>query len=270
VLNRINHPGKKKSNVRSPSVSEETRLHSESVAIFKLSAADRRSMFEIFSRHYDCVTWERFHHDLEEKNCAIVLRDARGEICGFSTQKIMRAVVEGVPVKAVFSGDTIVDRRCWGDQELGKAWCRYVAALYAEEPETRLFWFLISKGFRTYLYLPLFFHDFYPRWNAAAPEFEQQVLNTLASLKFGEQYHPESGLITFANSQGQLKPELAVVPQRRLDHPHVRFFLERNPTYALGSELACLAEISPCNMKLFAGRIMNLYHPTAQALNGGD
>lgn len=255
--------------MKSPSVSEETRLQSESVAIFELTGDDRNSMFEIFSRHYDCVTRERFHRDLEEKNCAIVLRDARGKICGFSTQKIMRAVVGGVPVKAVFSGDTIVDRRCWGDQELGKAWCRYVAALYAEEPETRLFWFLISKGFRTYLYLPLFFHDFYPRWNAPTPDFERRVLNVLAAMKFGEQYDAGSGLITFADSQGQLKPEFAVVPQRRLNHPHVRFFLERNPTYRSGSELACLAEISPCNMKLFAGRIMNRYQP-AQALNGGD
>ena len=251
------------------SVSEDSRLRSESRAVFELDLADRRAMYEIFSRHYDCISWEGFNRDLDEKSCVIVLRDSCGEICGFSTQKIMRAAVDGILVKAVFSGDTIVDRRSWGDQELGKAWCRYVAALYAEEPETRLFWFLISKGFRTYLYLPLFFHQFYPCWTAATPRFEQRVLHTLAFGKFGENYDLDSGLVTFPESQGQLKPEFAGIPARRLHHPHVRFFLERNPGYKFGTELACLAEISPCNMKLFAGRIMNHFQPEP-SLSGGD
>jgi hypothetical protein len=226
-------------------------------------------MFSVFSRHYDCVTWENFNRDLEEKSSVIVLRDGAGEICGFSTQKIMRAVVEGVKIRAIFSGDTIVDRRSWGDQELGKAWCRWVATLYAEEPDTRLFWFLISKGYRTYLYLPLFFHEFYPRLDTTIPAFERQVLNTLAGTKFKEHYNRETGLITFPQSQGQLKPEYALISPRRLDHPHVRFFLERNPDYTSGTELACLAEISPCNMKLFAGRIISRFQP-AQALRGGQ
>jgi hypothetical protein len=151
----------------------------------------------------------------------------------------------------------VVDRSCWGEQELGKAWCRYVAALYAEEPESRLFWFLISKGFRTYLYLPLFFHDFYPCRTEPTPGFEQRVLDTVALAKFPDDYRSQTGLIQFAHSQGQLKPDIAAAPERRLKHPHVQFFLERNPDYWRGTELACLAEISPLNMKLFAGRIMS-------------
>ncbi len=141
-------------------------------------------MFDLFARHYDCVSWSRFNRDLEEKDCAILLRDCKGRISGFSTQKVLRVVVQGISLRAVFSGDTIVDRVYWGEQELGKRWCRYVAGLYAEEPENRLFWFLISKGFRTYLYLPLFFHEFYPRWDASTPDFEQRILDAFASLKF--------------------------------------------------------------------------------------
>jgi hypothetical protein len=258
--------------VRSPSVSEidETRLRSESLGVGELTTRDRAAMFDVFSQHYDCVSWESFHRDLEEKDSVIVLRDDRGEIRGFSTQKLMHTVVDGVRVRAVFSGDTIVDRRCWGDQTLGKAWCRYVAALYEEEPGSRLFWFLISKGFRTYLYLPLFFHEFYPRWDAPTPRFEQQVLNRLARMKFADQYCESSGLVIFPESQGQLKPEFAEVPSRRMSHPHVRFFLERNPTYKRGTELACLAEISPENMKLYAGRILNRLHFAEPLKSGGD
>jgi len=232
------------------------RLHSRIVATSEISRAEAREMFAIFTKHYDCVAAEKFLLDLAEKDCVLMLRDDFGRICGFSTQKRLRVSVNGAAVRAVFSGDTIVDRAHWGEQELGRCWCRYVSAIYAEEPDVPLYWFLISKGYRTYLYLPLFFERFYPNYEAPTPEFEQRVLDALATAKFPLNYLPEAGVIEFPKSQGQLKPHLAEIPERRLGHPHVRFFLERNPRFASGCELACLAEISPSNMKLFAARIM--------------
>ena len=232
------------------------RLHSRIVATSEISSAEAYDMFAIFARHYDCVTEERFVSDLAEKDCVLTLRDDSGRICGFSTQKLLQVSVSGVRVRAVFSGDTIVDRAHWGEQELGRCWCRYVSAIHDEEPDVPLYWFLISKGYRTYLYLPLFFERFYPNCEATTPEFEQRVLNALATAKFPLNYRPEAGVIVFPQSQGQLQPHLAEIPERRLGHPHVRFSLERNPRFASGCELACLAEISPSNMKLFAARIM--------------
>lgn len=213
-------------------------------------------MYAIFSRHYDCVSLDRFVADLTEKDCVIVLRNGNAELCGFSTQKVLRIQVGTTSVRAVFSGDTIVDRAHWGEQELGRCWCRYVSSLYSEEPDVPLYWFLISKGYRTYLYLPLFFENFYPNFEMPTPDFEQRVLDTLARTKFPNYYRPENGIIEFPQSQGQLKPQLAEIPVRRLQHPHVQYFLQRNPRFAEGSELVCLAEISPSNMKLFAGRIL--------------
>ena len=231
-------------------------LQSRIVPLAEITEADARAMFQVFARHYDCVSPDRFLADLAEKDCVLVLRDANGEICGFSTQKLLRVSVAGSPVRAVFSGDTIVDRAHWGEQELGRCWCRYVSSLYAEEADVPLYWFLISKGYRTYLYLPLFFESFYPNCQTPTPEFEQRVLDTLAAAKFPGCYRPASGVIEFQQSQGQLKPHLAEIPARRLRNPHVQFFLRHNPGFAAGSELACLAEISLSNMKLFAGRIL--------------
>ncbi|MEQ1748451.1 MAG: hypothetical protein ABL974_03455 [Prosthecobacter sp.] len=48
-------------------------------------------------------------------------------------------------------------------------------------------------------------------------------------------------------SSGPLKAALAEVPEARQDDPHVRYFLERNPAYAEGDELVCLAEVSLAN-----------------------
>jgi hypothetical protein len=234
----------------------ERSIQSRIVPVAEIAPADARAMYEIFARHYDCVSFEQFLLDLSEKDCVLVLRNAGFAICGFSTQKVLRVTVGGKPVRAIFSGDTIVDRAYWGEQELSRCWCRYVSSVYAEEPAVPLYWFLISKGYRTYLYLPLFFESFYPNCEAPTPAFEQQVLDTLAAAKFPGHYCAESGLIEFPQSHGQLKPQLAEIRARRLRDPHVQFFLKRNPAYATGHELACLAEISPSNMKLFAGRIL--------------
>jgi hypothetical protein len=248
----------------------EAGIQSRIVPVVEIAPADAGTMYEIFARHYDCVSPDQFLLDLSEKDCVLVLRDANRAICGFSTQKVFRVSVEGTPVRAVFSGDTIVDRAYWGEQELGRCWCRYVSSVYWEEPDVPLYWFLISKGYRTYLYLPLFFESFYPNCQAATPAFEQRLLETLAAAKFPDHYRPESGLIEFPQSQGQLKPHFAEIPARRLRDPHVQFFLRRNPAYASGHELACLAEISPANMKLFAGRILGQAQAAQRLHQGAD
>jgi len=245
-------------------------LQSRIVPVAEISEADARAMYEVFARHYDCVSRNKFLRDLAEKDCVLMLLDANAAICGFSTQRLLRVSVGGIPLRAVFSGDTIVDSAHWGEQELGRCWCRYVSSLYTEEPNVPLYWFLISKGYRTYLYLPLFFERFYPNCQTQTPEFEQRVLDTLATAKFPGCYRPASGVIEFPKSQGQLKPHLAEIPARRLRNPHVRFFLEHNPAYRAGCELACLAEISPSNMKLFAGRILQQTQTPGVLCQGAD
>jgi len=238
--------------------------------VARITPIDARAMYEIFARHYDCVSFDQFLMDLSEKDCVLVLHNANFEICGFSTQKVLHVSVGGKSVRAVFSGDTIVDRAYWGEQELGRCWCRYVSSVYAEDPTAPLYWFLISKGYRTYLYLPLFFESFYPNCAVPTPAFEQRLLDTLATAKFPDHYRSKTGLIEFPESHGQLKPHLAEIPARRLRNPHVHFFVQRNPAYTTGNELACLAEISPSNLKLFAGRILVQAQTAPPLCQGAD
>lgn len=186
-----------------------------------------------------------------------MLRDTGGgRVRGFSTQKIIPAVVQGRPILALFSGDTIIDPAFWGDQELIRGWCRFAGRVRAANPGTPLYWLLISKGYRTYLYLPLFFTRYYPNPTALTPAFEQDVIDSVATQKFGHCYQRATGTLEFPERMGNLTPALAAIPPARQGDPRVRFFLERNPTYAVGTELVCLAEISPGNMRSIAGRAL--------------
>ena len=207
----------------------------------------RAEVFALFSRCYDCVSATAFLQDLEEKTSIILLTDKTGKVQGFSTQQVYEWTLAGEPIRILYSGDTVIDPGSWGSQELAKAWCRVAAAAMQGPPVRRTFWFLISKGYRTYLYLPLFFRHFIPGVGTAAPQEWNGLLDELARHKFHDAYDPQTSLIRFPASRGQLTPELIPIPQNRQDDPHVAFFLQRNPDYTAGVELACLAEVSPGN-----------------------
>src|SRR5512145_1827694 len=124
-----------------------SRLRSEIVPVPALAPDEPRRLFDLFARHYEHVAWPRFEADLAEKDCVVLLRDAAtGEVCGFSTQKVLSAVVRGRRLRALFSGDTIIDPAFWGDQELIRGWCRFAGTLRAADAGAPLYWFLISKG----------------------------------------------------------------------------------------------------------------------------
>ena len=233
-----------------------TRLRSEIVPAAAIDEPIARELFAIFAQHYRRVTFAQFFADLREKDAVILLRDAQAQTPrGFSTQVVSHLTHRGEPLRVLFSGDTIIDRAHWGEQELVRAWCRFAGQTLAAEP-TRLFWFLISKGCRTYRYLPIFFRDFFPRHATPTPEFAQTLMHALGAEKFGAHYDPARGVASFPDSRGHLDPALADIPASRLADPDIAFFLEKNPGHARGDELLCLAEISAENMRGLAKRML--------------
>jgi hypothetical protein len=210
--------------------------------------ADR--LFELFGRYYLYADRAAFDHDQAEKDWVLLLADAGGTIQGFTTLKLYEVTVLGRPLQAVFSGNTIIDRSYWGEQELVASWCRFMAGLKRQTPELPLYWFLICSGYRTYLYLPLFFHTFYPRPERTTPAFEQALIDTLGTMKFGAEYR--DGIVQVTRPRECLLADLADPAPHKLHNPHVRFFLERNSGYRRGNELVCVTEFSLENTRRLA------------------
>ena len=211
-----------------------------------------RSMFALLDRHFGNVTWEGFVGDLLEKDWIILLYDESGELAGFSTQMLREAAFEGKSYRAVFSGDTIVAPEHWGSLELQLTFARLLERLRLQRPESPLYWFLISKGFRTYRLLPLYFKEFYPCHFRETPAWERRLLTHLAEWKFPGAYDAEKGILCFGGKSQFLKPPWSAIPEGRLEsNPHVRFFANRNPGFTRGDELACLAEFRPENLSGF-------------------
>ncbi len=205
-----------------------------------LTAAEREAMWALFEVSYAGARRADFDRDLAEKEHVIVLKDAARELQGFST--LLRLEVEGAC--AVFSGDTMIRPGFWGQTALQRAFIWYLMAQRLARPAVPVFWFLITKGYRTYLLISRYFPNHWPRHDAPFPAREAAVLDALCRRKFGAAWDPAAGLLRYADTGAaavRLAAPLADVPARLREDPDVRFFLERNPRWAEGDELCCLA-----------------------------
>lgn len=228
-----------------------------------LTPAQKSEMFQLLSRHFDGVTPGQFARDLAEKNLALLLQ--RGEtLVGFSTLLSYSTLFEKEAINVIYSGDTIVTPEAWGTMALPRAWVAGVEALRADLPPGRCFWLLLTSGFRTYRFLPVFWREFYPRFDAATPPEIQRLLLTLARERFGSQFDSLAGVVRF-NAAQKLREGLNQVPSSRESDPHVGFFLASNPCWRNGDELVCLTELKPENLTPAGRRMMPQSYATQRA-----
>jgi len=219
----------------------------------EITSSRVEAMFALLDGHFAGVTRDQFAADLAEKSHVILLETA-GRLVGFSTLLVYETVHRGDTVTVVYSGDTIVAPEAWQSPVLARAWIATVNDLRRDHSRGRFYWLLLTSGFRTYRFLPVFWREFYPGYRQATPPARQDLLDHLASEKFGQAYDPVRGVVLFSRPQ-RLRPELATLPAGRVTDPHVAFFLARNPGHLDGDELVCVTELIESNLTA-AGRRM--------------
>ena len=233
------------------------RLRGELVETGRLDEARTQAMFALMDRYYQNLTQERFLADLAEKQWVILLSDPHtNELCGFSTQMLLPLSVESQKVSVLFSGDTIVAPEHWGDVALSHVWGKLALSLIDRSGATPLYWVLISKGYKTYRFLPLFFHEFYPRRDLSTPDWARALIDGFGRQKFCGDYDALCGIVRANERKDRLRPGVADLTDQRLHDADVRFFVERNPGYAYGDELCCIAPLTRANFTAAAYRVI--------------
>ncbi|HWY02283.1 MAG TPA: GNAT family N-acetyltransferase [Candidatus Acidoferrum sp.] len=218
-----------------------------------LQEHDLSQMYRLLSQHFEGVTPAQFQRDLSEKNWVILLEKG-GRFVGFSTLLVYETSIDGEIYSVVYSGDTIVAAEGWNASTLPRTWIASVAQLRKRYPRGPYLWLLITSGFRTYRFLPLFWREFFPRFDSQTPSHWKRLTDLLAGERFGRAYDARTGVVHFHNPQ-RLRPPLATVPAGRQRDSHVTFFLSSNPGHEQGDELVCFTELSPHNLTP-AGRRM--------------
>ena len=208
-----------------------------------LSPENLREFFLLFQIYYQDVTWERFTADLAEKTHLLVFEDirARGAVrlVGFTTILLGTEIGD----TSIFSGDTVIHEDFWGGKVLQKSFSKFLVRTKLRNPHRRVYWMLMSKGYKTYLLMRHNFPRSYPNAITPTPASAESFKNTFYGAKFGSAFDPGSSRIHFPEPHGSVRGTIADADATARENSEVRFFLERNPRYAEGDELACIAEI---------------------------
>ena len=204
-------------------------------------------MYGLMNQFYDNTKESVFRKDFFEKDYCLSLYHETDGLVGFTTQKVLELQVDGRKVHGVFSGDTIIHKDYWGDMELFRIWADFWFDFAKQYEE--FYWFLICKGYKTYRMLPLFFSEFYPNYRSKTPHYEQSIMDTYASLLYGDDYNKDSGVMEYKNIKDKLKEGVADIGSRELKNKDVEFFCQANPGYIKGNDLVCLAKIDKANLR---------------------
>ena len=219
------------------------KLKATVISIKELNLPERFKMFSIYEKYYENSSREKFEKDLLNKDKVIILKSqGDNEIQGFSTLKHINLVLNsGKKVRGIFSGDTIIEKKFWGDKALNLAFSFYLLKEKYKKPSEPLYWFLISKGFKTYLLLANNFPEYYPSPEAKTPKEMEEVMDEFSMQNYPDAYNPETKTLCFGNNYDSLKKTVAPVDEELLSRYHkIKFFLEKNPNWEKGEELVCL------------------------------
>jgi hypothetical protein len=241
-----------------PPILSAERLAGTVKPVASLAGAERDAMLRLMTASYHNVDRCSFERDLAEKEWAILLHEReQGKLQGFSTLMRLEETVEGQPLTAFFSGDTVISRPFWGETVLPRLWGRLVFSLAEEVRNRPVYWFLICSGYKTYRFLPVFFRSFYPGHGQDNATALRPIIEVLARRKFPEEFDAAQGVVRLRRAT-PLKPGVADVTAQRLRDPHIAFFQRTNPGHILGDELACLAQVSHDNLTAAGRRMLGL------------
>ncbi len=221
-------------------------LVSRTVDVTGLTMSLIESAFKLYQQYYDDVSFEKFHSDLSQKQKVIVIFEkSTGILRGFSALLIKNLEIDGKKVRVIYSGDTIIDEAHRGSRALTSEFFKNIVLERIKNPLTPVWWFLISKGYKTYLLLANNYNHYYPRVEVITPKFYQDLLDKISLSFFGENYDPSTGIISFSNKSEKLKDFTAPITEGMISkYPKIKFFVEKNPSWQEGDELACIGEVN--------------------------
>ena len=222
------------------------KIKIKKISVKKISSEQQKEMFSLFSKYYDSVIFDKFVSDLKNKTAAMLLYDMSvgdGKLIGFST--ILREHCKStISYTALFSGDTVIEKEYWGRKDLQKAFFSYIVQTKIIFFWRPVYWFLISKGYKTYMMMVNNFRYTYPCQSHDTPSIEQGVLDSFYTKMFSTAYDKDHGLVIAEKNSDYVKGNYQDISEKDLKNLDIQYFFKRNPNFDKGVELACITKIT--------------------------
>lgn len=211
-------------------------------SIKSVSVSHIRQMYDLYAQYYENTSLEVFLKDLSNKSGVIMVeRTADDRMVGFSTQTFFDLNVDGKRVRGIFSGDTVIEKAYWGNNALANTFYRRLIIERLKRPFVPFYWFLISKGYKTYLLMTNNFYNYYPNVNGKDEKYKR-ITQAYCSTLFPEAFDSKNMLLDSGQDYVRLKEAVAdITPELKAANPHIDFFDKVNPSWRRGTEVPCLA-----------------------------
>jgi hypothetical protein len=211
----------------------------------KISDIDIKQMHRVFVKYYYNADYTTFCKDIKKKEGAIILKRVDDDgIVGFSTIALIDNKINGKRRIGVFSGDTVIEKEFWGTPKLQTAFLSFIFKTRIKYPTASLYWFLISKGYKTYLLMANNWPSYYPRYDKINDQKRQAIIKSFSNQLFNGYFDESTCLLKFGNNYQKLKEDVAEITEEMKEKfPKIAFFEKINPSWREGTELPCIGDI---------------------------
>ena len=211
----------------------------------KITNENVQVMHSVFVKYYHNADYKTFVKDLKKKTGAILLkRIDDGTIVGFSTIGLIEKTIDNKKCLGLFSGDTVIEKEYWGMPNLQTAFLRFLIKTRIKNPTVNFYWFLITKGYKTYLLMANNWLYYYPRYDKKNDEKRKNIVKTFSDHLFEGVYDEKTGLLKFGDGYQKLKEDVAeITDEMKKKYPKIAFFEKVNPTWRQGTELPCIGDL---------------------------
>lgn len=224
----------------------------------ELTPADVDRLYELMCEHFEGIDRAHFEHDLREKEWVfLVLEHGTERIVGFSTLMSLRTELDGEPLVAWFTGDTVIAPEHWGDRGFIRAVGKHMFALRKSLHDGPVYWVLLTCTNRSYRLMPGMFEMYHPRRDAATPPDMLRKLEKLVRMKFPDEYDAEKTVVALKDPTPVIGDRSAI-SERHLADPEVAYFVQANPGYARGDYLACFTLLSYDNVNRLGRKLWSV------------
>lgn len=232
--------------------------YSEYVLAQDITVTELKKMYSIYEKYYDNTRYSIFETDFLAKTGVFLIRKPKNrEIVGFSTVTECDIKVGSKTHHAFFSGDTVIEKEYWGSRALQRAMYRFLVQFKMRYPTQPVYWMLISKGFKTYLLLANNYYSYYPNLDNQNNHLEE-IVEAYCEQYFSKYYNSDTKLLDFGDDYQPLNENVApITDEMRAESAKIAFFEQKNPTWATGTELPCIGEITWRDIGQYVERFIN-------------
>lgn len=208
---------------------------------------DITEMYQLMDSFYDNINPKEFLRTLAKKDYVFLVRGPYGAIKAFTTMQLFTIPGSKPKAQGILVGDIITHQNfLWERNLIWEALVRFerIPSKYMER-----YVFLTCEDYWTYQVFKDSFYRFYPSEEQDTPIYIKKIMNSFGEYYFNGEYEVVNGIIKHRCFPRKMKEDRRKMREDAMGKDALNeggnaYFLLRNPGYADGDGLVCIAELA--------------------------